>query len=195
MKRAALARIGHEAHRGHGAAHAVRLVDEALHGSDALATSLVLAKALGTLEYDLVVTGMASTDGTMSVVPAMLSERLGVAGLTLAGSLAIEDGTVTIRRDSDDASTTITGSLPRPSWYTENLQLKSFLDAMVISQTALVLDIVRTKKLPTMFMLPETEPADLPPMSMQVHQLPGMVRSLQKLARPIDSIASSGSLM
>jgi 5-methyltetrahydropteroyltriglutamate--homocysteine methyltransferase len=30
--------------------------------------------------------------------------------------------------------TTITGSLPRPSWYTENLSLKSFLDAMVISR-------------------------------------------------------------
>src|SRR5215207_2831984 len=27
--------------------------------------------------------------------------------------------------------TTITGSLPRPSWYTENLGLKSFLQAMV----------------------------------------------------------------
>jgi 5-methyltetrahydropteroyltriglutamate--homocysteine methyltransferase len=30
--------------------------------------------------------------------------------------------------------TTITGSLPRPSWYTENLGTKSFLDAMVISR-------------------------------------------------------------
>jgi 5-methyltetrahydropteroyltriglutamate--homocysteine methyltransferase len=30
--------------------------------------------------------------------------------------------------------TTVTGSLPRPSWYTENLGLKSFLDAMVISR-------------------------------------------------------------
>ena len=30
--------------------------------------------------------------------------------------------------------TTITGSLPRPSWYQENLQTKSFLDAMVISR-------------------------------------------------------------
>src|ERR1051325_10526607 len=30
--------------------------------------------------------------------------------------------------------TTITGSLPRPSWYTENLTTKSFLDAMVISR-------------------------------------------------------------
>ena len=30
--------------------------------------------------------------------------------------------------------TTITGSLPRPSWYTENLGTRSFLDAMVISR-------------------------------------------------------------
>src|ERR1700745_3283542 len=30
--------------------------------------------------------------------------------------------------------TTITGSLPRPSWYTENLGIKAFLDAMVISR-------------------------------------------------------------
>jgi electron transfer flavoprotein beta subunit len=90
----------------------VHVVDDALHGSDALATSLVLAKAIEKLEWDLVICGMASTDGTMSVVPAMLSERLGVPGLTLAGNLAVEDGTVTIRRDSDDASTTITGSLP-----------------------------------------------------------------------------------
>ena len=31
-------------------------------------------------------------------------------------------------------ATTVTGSLPRPNWYTENLGLKSFLDAMVISR-------------------------------------------------------------
>ena len=30
--------------------------------------------------------------------------------------------------------TTITGSLPRPSWYTENLGTKAFLDAMVIAR-------------------------------------------------------------
>ena len=30
--------------------------------------------------------------------------------------------------------TTITGSLPRPSWYTENLAGRSFLDAMVNNQ-------------------------------------------------------------
>jgi electron transfer flavoprotein beta subunit len=91
---------------------AVHVVDESLHGSDALATSLVLAAALGKLEWDLVVCGMASTDGTMSVVPAMISERLGVPGLTLAASLVVDGTTVTIRRDGDDASTTVTATLP-----------------------------------------------------------------------------------
>src|SRR5512135_2775234 len=59
-----------------GADAGVHVVDDAIHGSDALATSLVLAKAIGTLEADLVLTGMQSTDGGMSVVPAMVAERL-----------------------------------------------------------------------------------------------------------------------
>lgn len=91
---------------------AVHVEDDALHGSDALATSLVLAEALRKLEWDLVITGMASTDGAMSVIPAMLSERLGVPGLTMAGSIDVQGSSVTVRRDSDDASTTATATLP-----------------------------------------------------------------------------------
>jgi len=30
--------------------------------------------------------------------------------------------------------TTVIGSLPRPSWYTENLGTRSFLDAMVTTK-------------------------------------------------------------
>jgi electron transfer flavoprotein beta subunit len=90
----------------------VHVVDDGLHGSDAVATSLVLAEALKKLEWDLVIAGMSSTDAWMSVVPAMLAERLGVPGLTLAGELTVEGTTVTIRRDDDDASTTVVGSLP-----------------------------------------------------------------------------------
>jgi electron transfer flavoprotein beta subunit len=90
----------------------VHVVDDGLHGSDAVATSLVLAEALKKLEWDLVIAGMSSTDAWMSVVPAMLAERLGVPGLTLAGELTVEGTTVTIRRDDDDASTTVVGSMP-----------------------------------------------------------------------------------
>ena len=35
--------------------------------------------------FDLVISGMASTDAEMSVVPAMVAERLGVPQLTFAG--------------------------------------------------------------------------------------------------------------
>jgi electron transfer flavoprotein beta subunit len=95
-----------------GADEAVHVVDDAIHGSDAPATSLVLAAAIGKLEYDLVLTGMASTDGVMSVVPAMLAERLGVPQVTMASELTVENGTVRIRRDGDTSTEIIEASLP-----------------------------------------------------------------------------------
>jgi electron transfer flavoprotein beta subunit len=96
-----------------GADQAVHVKDDALHGSDAIATSLVLAKAIDKIgRPDLVLTGMASTDGTMSVVPAMLAERLGLPQVTFASELTVADGTATIRRDGDASTETVTASLP-----------------------------------------------------------------------------------
>jgi electron transfer flavoprotein beta subunit len=96
-----------------GAHAGVHVNDEAIHGSDAVATSLILAEAIKKIgNPDLILTGMASTDGTMGVVPAMLAERLGLPQVTLAAQLTVEGGTATIRRDGDLASETITASLP-----------------------------------------------------------------------------------
>ncbi|KRF24259.1 electron transfer flavoprotein subunit beta/FixA family protein [Phycicoccus sp. Soil803] len=96
-----------------GADKAVHVKDDAIHGSDAVATSLVLAEAVKkTGTPDLVITGMASTDGTMSVVPAMLAERLGLPQVTFASELSVDGSTVTIRRDGDAASETIVATLP-----------------------------------------------------------------------------------
>jgi electron transfer flavoprotein beta subunit len=95
-----------------GAHEAVHVLDDGIHGSDAPATSLVLAAAIGKLEHDLVVTGMASTDGIMSVVPAMLAERLGLPQVTLASEVTVENGTVRIRRDGDTSTEIIESSLP-----------------------------------------------------------------------------------
>src|SRR5690242_9445900 len=74
-----------------GADRGVHVVDDAIAGSDAAGSSLVLAKDVekcveGT-PYDLVMCGMASTDGSMSVVPAMLAERLSLPQLTLASKV------------------------------------------------------------------------------------------------------------
>ena len=95
-----------------GADGGVHVVDDAMHGSDALATSLVLAAAIGKLEHDLVLTGMASTDGAMSVVPAMLAERLRLPQLTFAGSVAVDGTTVRIERDGDVGTEVVEASLP-----------------------------------------------------------------------------------
>jgi electron transfer flavoprotein beta subunit len=95
-----------------GADAGVHVLDDAIHGSDAVATSLILAKALGKLEADLVVFGMGSTDGGMGVVPAMVSERLGLPAVTLGSEVTVEGQTVRIRRDGDVASETIEGTLP-----------------------------------------------------------------------------------
>ncbi|WP_116215070.1 electron transfer flavoprotein subunit beta/FixA family protein [Streptomyces olivoreticuli] len=95
-----------------GAHKAVHVEDDDLHGTDALGTSLVLAKALEHVGYDLVISGMASTDGGMGVVPAMLAERLGVPQVTLLSEVAVADGKVTGRRDGDAASEQLEASLP-----------------------------------------------------------------------------------
>ncbi|MFD8693190.1 electron transfer flavoprotein subunit beta/FixA family protein, partial [Streptomyces sp. NPDC059651] len=95
-----------------GADKAVHVEDDDLHGTDAMGTSLVLAKALEKTGYDLVISGMASTDGTMGVVPALVAERLGVPQVTLLSEVSVEGGVVRGRRDGDTASERLEASLP-----------------------------------------------------------------------------------
>jgi electron transfer flavoprotein beta subunit len=95
-----------------GVDQGVHVSDEAIAGSDAIATSLVLAKALQKGSYDLVMCGMASTDGTMSVVPAMLAERLGLPQLTLASVVEAQGDQVRIKRDGDIATEVVGGTMP-----------------------------------------------------------------------------------
>ncbi|MDO5629710.1 MAG: electron transfer flavoprotein subunit beta/FixA family protein [Mobilicoccus sp.] len=96
-----------------GADKGVHVSDDAIAGSDAAATSLVLAEAIKKCgQVDLVLTGMASTDGVMSVVPAMLAERLDLPQVTFAAELTVEGDQVTIRRDGDVATEMVQGSLP-----------------------------------------------------------------------------------
>ncbi len=82
-----------------GANDAVLVSDSALAGSDALATSAVLAKVISDGGYDIVICGTESTDARMSVVPAMLSARLGWAQLTFASKVVVDPaGKVSITR-------------------------------------------------------------------------------------------------
>jgi electron transfer flavoprotein beta subunit len=95
-----------------GADKAIHVSDEALAGSDALVTSLVLAEVLKQAGFDLVIMGSESTDARTGMLPAMLAERLGVPQLTLASKVDINGSDVTIRRVTDDGYAMVTGALP-----------------------------------------------------------------------------------
>lgn len=99
-----------------GATDGVHVTDDALAGSDALSTAVVLAEAVKKVdEVDLVLFGMSSTDGAMGVVPAMVAELLGVPMVTLANSVECSGetgGTITIKRDTAEATQTVEATLP-----------------------------------------------------------------------------------
>ena len=96
-----------------GADKGIHVVDDAIAGSDAVATSLVLAKAVEKAgPADLIVCGMASTDGVMSVVPAMLAERLSLPQVTLASVVETQGDQVRVKRDGDTATEVIGATMP-----------------------------------------------------------------------------------
>jgi electron transfer flavoprotein beta subunit len=97
-----------------GANDAILISDSALAGSDALATSAVLAKTIADGGFDLVICGTESTDARMSVIPAMLSARLGWAQMTFASKVDVDPGasTISITRVTEAGVDSISASLP-----------------------------------------------------------------------------------
>lgn len=96
-----------------GADQGVLVTDDAIAGSDYIATSLVLAKAIEKIGVpDLVMTGMASTDASGSVVPAMLAERLDLPQVTFASVVETQGDQVRIKRDGDTATEVVGGTMP-----------------------------------------------------------------------------------
>jgi electron transfer flavoprotein beta subunit len=99
-----------------GADKALHVSDPALHGSCAVQTAETIAAALGTIPYDLVVLGSESTDARLSVMAAMLSEKLGLPQLSGARKVSVETGadgtTVTIERQTETGYDRVQGATP-----------------------------------------------------------------------------------
>src|ERR1700760_4471044 len=95
-----------------GADKAVHVSDEALHGSDTIATAKVIAKALGTIEWDVAIAGSEATDSRSAVVPALLAEVLGVAQLTQARKVTVDGSTVTVEGVTETGYQLGRGSTP-----------------------------------------------------------------------------------
>jgi electron transfer flavoprotein beta subunit len=83
-----------------GAAKAIVIEDSALRGADSWTTAQVLAAAIKREEFDLVIAGTESTDGSAGVLPQQLAELLGVPSLTFAKHLEQDDGIVRIQRQT-----------------------------------------------------------------------------------------------
>jgi len=105
-----------------GADKAVHVSDEAIKGSDAVQISAVLAAALGQLEYDIVICGAEATDSQMSVMPALLAERLGLPQLSGARKLTVDGGVAKIERQTDGGYWAVEAPLPAivSTWDTIN---------------------------------------------------------------------------
>lgn len=103
-----------------GATGGYHVRDDALAGSDAWVTGTVLAAAVERIvedvgaRVDLVLTGMASTDGETSLVPGQLAERLGLAQVGFASSLALDDdaASLTATRDTGTEVLEVVAELP-----------------------------------------------------------------------------------
>ncbi|HEY8473727.1 MAG TPA: electron transfer flavoprotein subunit beta/FixA family protein [Natronosporangium sp.] len=97
---------------GHAAVH---VCDDRLAGTDALGTSLVLAEVARRVGFDLIVCGMASTDAGMSVVPAMLAERLGVPQLSFAAEVTVDLAGQRVRIRREDGRDTVIAEAGLPA--------------------------------------------------------------------------------
>ena len=96
-----------------GVNDAILVTDPQLVGADALATSAVLAAVIEKGGFDLVICGTESTDARMSVVPAMLAERLNAAQLTFASKVTVDPaGTVSITRVTEAGVDEISAAFP-----------------------------------------------------------------------------------
>src|SRR3954469_20744639 len=84
-----------------GADRAVLVSDEAAAGSDLVATSKVLAKALERESPDLVLFGQQASDSDGAVLWAAVAERLRRPLISQAAELEIADGTVTVKRQTE----------------------------------------------------------------------------------------------
>ncbi|WP_158843315.1 electron transfer flavoprotein subunit beta/FixA family protein [Saccharothrix deserti] len=105
-----------------GADKAVHVSDTALHGSDALTTARVLAKAIGTVEgVDLVIAGNEATDGRAGAVPAMLAELLGWPQVTQVRKVTVEGSTVKAERETDEGVAHLEAGLPAVVSVTEKI--------------------------------------------------------------------------
>lgn len=81
-------------------------------GMDGLATARALAAEIGSLEADLILTGMKATDDDQQQVGPMLATLLGLPSITVAAQLEVADGKVRAHREIEGGVEHVEAPLP-----------------------------------------------------------------------------------
>ena len=101
-----------------GADRAIVIDDDALRGADALTTARMLAAALRSdndgeeLDFDLVIAGTESTDGSSGVMPQQLAELLDLPALTFARKVERDGDTIRIERQTETGYDVVAAPMP-----------------------------------------------------------------------------------
>jgi electron transfer flavoprotein beta subunit len=95
-----------------GADRALHLADDALAGSDLVATSKALAKAIERESPDLVLFGQQAADSDGAVLWAAVADRLRLPVISQAASLELADGKAKVKRQTEYGYDIIEAPLP-----------------------------------------------------------------------------------
>lgn len=95
-----------------GADRAVLVCDPGASGSDLVATSKLLAKALEREHADLVLFGQQTSDGGGAVLWAAVAEHLRLPHVSQAGELTVADGVMRVVRETEFGDDVIEARLP-----------------------------------------------------------------------------------
>jgi electron transfer flavoprotein beta subunit len=95
-----------------GADRALLVSDPAAAGSDLVATSLVLAKALEREQADLILFGQQASDSDGAVLWAAVADRLRLPLVSQAAELTVADGKARVKRQTEFGYDVIEAPLP-----------------------------------------------------------------------------------
>lgn len=95
-----------------GAESATHVVDEGLVGADFGLTAEVLAAALSRKQFDVVVAGNVSSDGSGGVIPAMVAELLGMPHVTNLSEVQFTESSVSGTRVVENGVQKVSADLP-----------------------------------------------------------------------------------
>jgi electron transfer flavoprotein beta subunit len=96
-----------------GADDAILVSDPALNEMDTVGAARVLAAAIQKIGgVDMVVFGRQTLDNGAGLTPAQTARVLGLPMLGLAGSIKVQDGTVTVDRVIEEGRQTVSAKLP-----------------------------------------------------------------------------------